>query len=90
MIEVPWGVWSSQLAGLEACRPRVGCRTSTGRGRYWVDIPGDNERRYYSGLRIDGQRIVGMQVGFHDLVDANLELKTDEPRNLMALNLLII
>jgi len=31
-----------------------------------------------------------MQVGFHDLVGVDLELKTDEPRNLMALNLLII
>jgi len=36
------------------------------------------------------RRIVGIQVGFHDLVGADLELKTDEPRNLLVLNLLII
>ena len=46
----------------------------------------------YSRLTIDGEWIVGMQVGFHgdDLVDADLELKMDEAGNLMAFDLLIM
>ena len=43
----------------------------------------------YSGLVIDGERIVGIHFD-DDLVDADLELKTDEAGNLMAFDLLIM
>ena len=43
----------------------------------------------YSGLMIDGERIVGIHFG-DDPVDAHLELKADEAGNLMAFDLLIM
>ena len=43
----------------------------------------------YSGLMIDAERIVGIHFS-DDVVDADLELKTDEARNLMAFDLLIM
>ena len=50
----------------------------------------------YSGLMIDGERIVGMQVRFslshprHELDSVDMELQTDEAGNLTALDLLIM
>jgi len=58
-MEVSWAVWSPRPASLDMPSPR--CEVVTGLA--YLEIT-RADRVEYSGLMIDGERIVGMQVDF--------------------------